>query len=167
MILEFNGKKPKIDSDVFLAPNVTIIGDVTIESGCSVWPGAVLRGDINSITIGKNTNIQDCTVIHVDKDNPTVIGENVTIGHSTVVHACKIENNSLIGMGATILDRAIIGKEAIVGANSLITQNKKVAERTLWGGVPGKKLRNVTSKEAEKLLESANHYASLAQEYMK
>lgn len=166
MIIEFKGKKPQIEADVFIGENVTIIGDVKIGSGSSIWPGAVLRGDLNSITIGKNSNIQDCTVIHVDSNVPTVIGDNVTVGHSAVIHGCVVGNQSLIGMGATVLDGAVVGEKAIVAANALVTPGKKVDDMSLWGGVPAKKLRTITEQEADKLLESANRYTALAKEYM-
>jgi len=165
MIKEYKGKRPKIHPTAFIAETAVLIGDVIIEENASIWYGAILRGDINSITVGKNSNVQDGSVIHVADDFPVVIGDNVTIGHNVVVHACRIEDQCLIGMGATILDGAIIEKKSIIGANALITQNKTIPSYSLVGGVPAKHLRTISEDEAQGLYEHAQKYCKLAEGY--
>ena len=125
MIKELNGKMPETDKASFIAENATIIGDVKLEEGTTIWYGAVIRGDGDSIRIGKNTNIQDNCVVHVDPDNPVSIGEGVTIGHSCIIHGCTIGDNCLIGMGSIIMNGAKIGDNCLVGAGALITENKE------------------------------------------
>ncbi|HIP44048.1 MAG TPA: gamma carbonic anhydrase family protein, partial [Sulfurospirillum arcachonense] len=142
----FEGKTPQIDDTVFIAPSADVIGEVEIGADSSIWFGCVVRGDIHFITIGKRTNIQDLSMLHVthftkdDKSdgNPTVIGDDVTIGHRVMLHGCEIKNACLIGMSATILDGAVIGEESIVGANSLVTKGKKFPPRSLIVGSPAK-----------------------------
>ena len=166
MIMEFQGVQPSIASDVFIAPSADIIGDVTIGEQSSVWFGCVIRGDVNSIKIGKRTSIQDLSMIHVthfkkeDRSDgfATIIGDDVTIAHRVMLHGCTIEDACLIGMSATILDGAIIGKESIVGANSLVTKNKIFPPRSLIMGNPAKVVRELSDEEVTSLYASAANY---------
>lgn len=166
MIMEFQGIKPSIASDVFVAPSADIIGDVVIGEGSSIWFGCVIRGDVNSISIGKRTSIQDLSMIHVthfkkeDRSDgyATTIGDNVTIAHHVMLHGCTVEDACLIGMSATILDGAVIGKESIVGANSLVTKNKVFPPRSLIMGNPAKVVRALSDTEVASLYQSADNY---------
>ncbi len=167
MILEFNGKKPKISSGAIVFDNATIIGDVVIEEGASIWFGSVLRGDIGKIYIGKNSNIQDNSVIHVDEGTTCFIGENVTIGHNAIIHSATILDNTLIGMGAVVLSNAKIGKSCIVGAQALVLENAEFEDGTLILGVPAKAVRKLTEEEKRGLVEHAINYRKLAEEYKK
>ena len=174
MTLSYKGIMPKIEKDVFIANSADIIGDVTIGVDSSVWFGCVIRGDINSIKIGKNTNIQDMSMIHVDHytkedksdGHPTYIGDNVTIGHKVMLHGCIVGDACLIGMSTTILDGAIIGKESIVGAGSLVTKNKIFPPRTLIMGSPAKVIRELSEKEIASLYESAQNYINYKNDYL-
>ena len=154
----------KIHPSCFIAENATIIGDVAIEENCSVWYNAVIRGDRNSIVIGKNTNIQDNAVIHVTKHNATIIGENVSIGHSAVIHSAKIGSNCLIGMSATVLDGAEIGDGSLIGACALVSKNKKIPENSLVLGVPGKVVKT-DKKLVDIITRNAEVYRKLAEEH--
>lgn len=165
MIYSYKDKDPQIHSSCFIAPSADVIGDVTIGEGSSIWYQCVLRGDVNSISIGKNTNIQDGTVIHNAKKYAANIGDNVTVGHNCIIHACTIGNTSLIGMGATVLDGAEIGNYCIVGANTLVTGNKKFPDGVLIMGSPGKVIRELTEAERKRLEDSAEHYVVYAEEH--
>lgn len=159
---------PKIAANVWIAPGACVIGDVELDEFVSVWFSSVIRGDVNEIRIGKFTNIQDGSVIHVTTNGMgTYIGEGVTIGHKVILHACKVEDYSLIGMGSIILDGAIIGEESMVGAGSLITQNQHFPPRSLIMGSPAKIKRSLTKAEIDFLYYSSNHYVEVAQEYQK
>lgn len=165
MIKELSGKQPKIENASFIAENATIIGDVKLEEGTTVWYGAVIRGDGDSIRVGKNTNIQDNTVVHVDPDNPVVIGENVTIGHSCIIHGCTIGDNCLIGMGSIIMNGAKIGDNCLVGAGALITENKEFPSGSKIIGSPAKMKSEVTEKDLELIKYSADYYMKDAEMY--
>ncbi|QRI62358.1 gamma carbonic anhydrase family protein [Shinella sp. PSBB067] len=162
----FAGRTPKIHPSVFVAENAVIVGDVEIAEGSSVWYGAVLRGDVCPIRIGKSSNIQDGVIIHGDEGRKTVVGDNVTVGHRAIVHGCRIEDGALIGMGAIILDGATIGASAIVGAGSLVAVGKQMPPRTLWVGSPARLIRDLDEHAVQSLLESALHYRRLAQAYV-
>ncbi len=151
-----------IHESVFLAPGSYVLGDVTLGENCGVWYNAVIRGDSNAIVIGKNTNIQDNAVLHLDKEQPMHIGDNVTIGHGAIIHGCTIGNNVLIGMGAIILNGAVIGDNCIVGAGTLITQGKQIPEGSMLYGNPAKVARVLTEEEIESVTESAAHYVEAA-----
>mmetsp|Transcript_33139 Transcript_33139/g.98606 ORF Transcript_33139/g.98606 Transcript_33139/m.98606 type:complete len:308 (-) Transcript_33139:727-1650(-) len=159
---------PVKGEDVFIAPNANIMGDVKIGSGSSIWYGAVLRGDVNWIEVGTNTNIQDNAVVHVAKHSidgkpaPTKIGNNVTIGHCAVVHAATIGDNCLIGMGASVLDGATVGSGSIVAAGAVVTPRTSVPSGEVWAGVPAKFLRKLDADEAEFVAKSATNYSRLA-----
>lgn len=164
MIHSFKGKKPNIHEGVFVAWNAEVEGDVNLAEGSSVWYGAVLRADIASIRVGKNSNIQDGTVVHVAHGIDCVLGEGVTVGHGAIIHACTIGNHSLIGMGAIILDQAEIGAESIVGAGALVTQGKIFPPRSMILGSPAKVVRSLSDAEAKNLHDHAEDYARLAAE---
>ena len=140
---EFNGKIPQIDPNAFVAPQVFLSGDVRIGKYASVWPGVVARGDVNYISIGECTNVQDWVCLHVADDDPCIIGDYVTIGHSAVVHACTIEDHVLIGMHATILDGAVIGRGSIVAAGAVVLGGTKIPPNSLVAGVPAKVVRTI------------------------
>lgn len=164
--IKFENSFPKIDPSVFIAEGAKIIGDVEIGKDSSIWFNTVVRGDVNYIRIGERTNIQDNTVVHVTHDIfPCIIKSNVTIGHSAVIHACTINDFTLIGMNATILDNAVIGPNVLVGAGSLILQHSKFAEGVLIAGVPGKVIRNLTQGEIDGLKESAENYVNYVKRY--
>ncbi len=133
--------KPNIGERVYIAPTAVVIGDVEIADGVSVWDGAVIRGDVSYIKIGKNTNIQDNAVVHVDYDEPTIIGENVTVGHMAVVHAAKIGNNVIVGIHAVVLNGAQIGDGSVIGAGAVVTPGTKIPPKSLVLGIPGKIVR--------------------------
>ncbi len=158
---------PKIDDTAFLAPNAQIIGDVEIAEKASIWFGAVLRGDIEPIIIGKGSNIQDNCVLHTDRANACIIEENVTIGHGAILHGCTIKQGSLVGMGATILNGAIIGKNCLIGANALVTENTIIPEASLVVGSPAKILRSLSAQDIENIHENTSRYVAAAQVYKK
>ena len=147
---------------VYLAEGAKIIGNVKIGEDSSVWYNAVIRGDSNSIAIGRNTNVQDNAVLHTSHSHELSIGDNVTIGHGAIVHGCTIGNNVLVGMGAIVLDGAIIEDNCIIGAGALVTQNKKMPEGSLVLGNPAKVIREVTEEEKKSILENANEYSTEA-----
>ncbi|MFI3320965.1 MAG: gamma carbonic anhydrase family protein [Rikenellaceae bacterium] len=160
LIKEVRGITPKIAEGVYLSENATIIGDVTIGKECSIWFNAVLRGDVNTITVGNRVNIQDGAVIHtLYKKSTTTIGNNVSIGHNAVIHGATIEDNCLIGMGAVVLDNAVIEKGSIVAANALILTGTRVEAGTIWAGVPAKKIKTVDPEQNRDIIERiANDY---------
>ena len=149
MIYDFEKHTPKLDPECWVAPNAVIIGRVELKKNSNIWFNSVLRGDLEPITIGKNSNVQDGSVIHTDPGCPTVVGDGVTIGHMVMLHGCVIDDDCLIGIGSTILNRTKIGKNSIIGANALVTENKIIPERSLVLGSPGKVVRQVTDEEIE------------------
>lgn len=168
MILPFKSKLPVIDESVFIAEGAVIIGDVSIEKDSSVWFNAVVRGDVHFIKIGKRTNIQDGSVLHVTNGKHSLeIGNEVTIGHNAVVHGCILKNNILIGMGAVILDSAVINSNSLIAAGSLIREGFIVPEGVLAAGVPAKIKRDLTKEEINSIKESASGYVNYSKEYMK
>ena len=165
MIYNFNNISPKIDKDSWFAPNSVLIGNVTLKKDANVWFNATLRGDVEPISIGEGSNIQDGSVIHTDPGCPATIGKNVTVGHLVMLHGCTIEDDCLIGIGSTILNKAKIGKNSIIGANALITENKIIPERSLVIGSPGKIIRQVTDEEIKHIKENAEHYVKNYKKY--
>ncbi len=165
MILKFKEFYPKIHNKAWVAPSADLIGDIEIKEDSSIWFGCVLRADVNKIRIGKRTNIQDLSMIHTDTNTQTIIGDNVTIGHKVMLHGCKIEDNCLIGMSATILDNVIIAEGSIVGANSLVTQGKKFPPRSLIMGSPAKVVKELTKKDVEGLIKHAENYINYKNDY--
>jgi len=155
--------KPEIDESVFLAFGVKIVGDVKIGANSSIWYNTVIRGDVNYVTIGKNTNVQDLSMLHVTFEKfPLIIGDNVTIGHSVTLHGCILQNNTFIGMGATILDGAIIEKNSMVGAGAVVKQGFVVPSGKLVAGIPAKVIRDLTISEIENIEASAKRYIKYA-----
>lgn len=168
MIKSFKNTMPKIEASAFLAENAVIIGDCEIGDESSIWYNCVLRGDVNDIKIGKRSNIQDGTVIHVSSTTQgTYIGDDVTVGHMALLHACTIGDRAFIGMQACVMDDAIVEEEAMVAAGALVTPGKRIPSRQLWGGRPAKFMRHLTEEEIEFLRVSASRYVRLSREYLK
>ncbi|MBE6296061.1 MAG: gamma carbonic anhydrase family protein [Bacteroidales bacterium] len=167
IIKEVRGFMPKIGANCFMAETAAIIGDVAIGDNCSIWYGTVLRGDVNTITIGNNVNIQDGAVVHtLYQRSKTMIGDNVSIGHNATVHGATIESNSLIGMGATVLDNAVVESGAIVAANALVTSGMRVEGGWIYAGVPAKKIKQVSTEQQKDIVERiANDYIMYASWY--
>ncbi len=171
LVRKVRGHEPEIGENTFLAENATIIGDVKIGENCSIWYNAVLRGDVNSIRIGNNTNIQDGAVIHTLYDgskNPsqTHIGNYVSVGHNAIIHGAIIEDDCLIGMGSTILDNAVVGTGCIVAANALVLSRQKLEPFSVYAGVPAKKVKDVTPEQREEIIKrTARDYCTYASWY--
>ncbi len=173
MIHKFKGTLPTLGTGTWIAPSADVVGDVTCGKDCSIWFGCVVRGDVHYISIGDRVNIQDLSMIHVthykkpdrSDGNPTIIGDDVTIGHRVMLHGCTIESACLIGMSATILDGAVIGKESIVGAGALVTKNKIFPPRSLIVGSPAKVVRELNDDEVKELYASASRYVKFKKDY--
>ena len=173
MLYPYKNFMPKLGQNTWVAPSADVVGDVTCGQECSIWFGCVVRGDVHYIQIGDRVNIQDLSMIHVthykkedrSDGNPTIIGDDVTIGHRVMLHGCTIESACLIGMSATILDGAVIGKESIVGAGALVTKNKVFPPRSLIMGSPAKLVRELNDEEVAELYASASRYVAFKSEY--
>jgi gamma-carbonic anhydrase len=162
MIREVPGRRPRIDPDTYIDPQAAVIGDVTIGAGSSVWPFAVLRGDQdNYVTLGRNSNVQDNSVLHVTPEFPCIVGDFVTLGHRAVVHACRVMNNVRIGIGAVVLDGAVVEEGAQVGAGALVPPGKVVPAGWLVMGVPAKPIRKMDRAELDDILKNARDYIEL------
>lgn len=165
-VIPFKDNSPTVSPIAFIAPDAWVIGDVTIGDSVSIFFNAVLRGDIESISVGRGTNIQEHSMVHTSHGMaPAVIGEDVTIGHRAIIHGCRIGDRTLIGMGATVLDNAEVGEECIIGAHTLIPKGMKIPARSLVIGTPGKIARALTVEEVASLTESALGYQKLGAEY--
>ncbi len=164
LIKSVRGFTPKIGKNAYLAENATIIGDVEMGDDCSIWFNAVLRGDVNSIRIGNKVNIQDGSVLHTLYQKSTVeIGDNVSIGHNVTIHGAKIEDNVLIGIGATVLDHAVIGSNSIIAANSLVLTGTIVEPNSIYAGVPAKKVKDIEPEQSREMVQKiANNYLMYA-----
>ncbi|MCF7792218.1 MAG: gamma carbonic anhydrase family protein [Victivallales bacterium] len=160
-------KQLNIDSTAFIAEGVKIIGEVCIGENSSVWYNSVIRSDYEetSVVIGKNTNIQDGSVVHLDAVNSTFIGDEVTIGHKCIIHGCTVEDGALIGMGAVILNGAVVGKNAIIAAGSVVKEGCIVEPNTLYAGIPAKKMKDLSEKQAESGRRIAEDYSKMAQKH--
>ena len=165
IILPYRGKTPVIDETAFIAPTAAVIGDVTIGAGSSVWFGAVVRGDFQPITIGKNTNVQENATIHVMRDAPLRIDDGVISGHNAVVHTCHIGSNTLVGMGSIIMGYSDIGDNVVIGAGTFLSQHKKIPSNSLVFGNPAQIVRALRDDEIEALQAAALNYADLGAEY--
>lgn len=165
-IYTLDGVAPQIDPDVgWIAPTAVLVGDVVVGAEAGIWFGVVARGDIETITIGARSNVQENTVLHTDKGYPLTIGENCTIGHAAIVHGCTIGDNTLIGMGATVLNGAKIGKNCLIGANALITENKVIPDNSMVVGAPGKVVREIDEEGVRNLAASADRYVQNARRF--
>lgn len=164
-VMGHQGKEPRIHPTAYLAPGCHVIGDVVIEEGANIWFGAVLRGDIDTIVVGRNSSIQDNAVLHPNYGCPIIIGAHVIVGHAAVLHGCCIGDNSLIGIGARVLDRATVDEGAVVGAASLVPEGKVVPARTLVLGVPAKPVREVPAEAVEANRAMALRYAARGDKY--
>lgn len=174
IIRPFRGVLPKVHETAFVAEDAVVIGDVEIGPGSSIWYGCVIRGDVNSIRIGAETNIQDGTVIHVTHDRagdyretgggvPTTIGDGVTVGHLALLHACEIESGAFVGMRSVVMDRAVVESGAMIAAGAVVTPGKRITTGQLWSGTPAAYMRDVRPEEAEFITYSAGNYARLAE----
>ena len=166
IIREFHGVSPQISPEAFVAENAAVIGAVTVEAEASVWYGAVLRGDNAPIAIGAGTSVQDNATLHCEQDHPLSVGKNVTIGHNAIVHCASIGDNTLIGMGARLLDGAVIGADCIIGAGAVVKENAVVPDGTMMVGVPAKAIRTLFDEQIAQLRQPS-HYIELAKEYLK
>ncbi|MEV8197602.1 gamma carbonic anhydrase family protein [Streptomyces sp. NPDC079141] len=162
MIKGIGGREPKIDESVFVAPTAAVIGDVTLEAGASVWYGAVVRGDVERISVGAQSNIQDNCTLHADPGFPVTIGERVSVGHNAVVHGATVGDDCLVGMGATVLNGAVIGAGSLVAAQALVPQGMQVPPGSLVAGVPAKVRRELTEEERQGVTLNGTMYAELA-----
>lgn len=164
---------PRLGARVYVDPAACVIGDVELGDDASVWPGAVLRGDVHHIRVGARSNVQDGAVLHVTHDGPytpggfpCLVGDDVTIGHGAVIHACTLHDACLVGMHATVLDGAVVGRHGFVGAGAVVTPGKVVGEGELWLGNPARCVRRLDAREIEQLHYSAQHYVRLKNEYL-
>jgi len=173
-IRKFKDTQPKIHSSAFIDEMSLVLGDVEIGEDASIWPLTVIRGDVNSIKIGSNTNIQDNSVLHVTHDGPynpggfsLTIGNGVTVGHRVILHGCEIGDSCLIGMGSTVMDGVVIEPNNIIGAGSLVTPNKRLESGYLWMGSPARKVRKLNDDEIESIKYSAASYTELKNQHLK
>ena len=167
MIYDFEKNVPEIHPDAWVAANAAIIGKVKLEKNSSIWFNAVLRGDVEPIIVGENSNVQDGSVFHTDPGYPLIVGKGVTVGHMVMLHGCQISNDTLIGIGSIILNNAKIGKNCIIGDNTLITENKIIPDNSLVVGSPGRVLRKVTEEEIKAIKDNGKHYVDNSKKYKK
>lgn len=165
IILPYKGVRPEIHPSAFVAPGASVMGDVVIGEDSNIWFGCVLRGDVDMIRVGKRSNIQDGTVVHLSHGAPTIIGDDVTVGHGAILHGCTLEDKSFIGMGSTLLDGSVVESGAMLGAGALLTQGKRVPSGQLWGGSPARYLRDLRPGEIENFAPHAWKYVELGREY--
>ncbi len=167
LIKTVRGFTPQFGENVYLSENATVVGDVVVGNDCSIWFNAVLRGDVNSIRIGNKVNIQDGSVLHTLYEKSTIeIGDNVSIGHNVCIHGAKIEDNVLVGIGATILDHAVIGSNSIIAANSLVLTGTIVEPNSVYAGVPAKKVKDIEPEQSKEMVQKiANNYLMYASWY--
>ena len=166
-IYEVDGKRPVIDDSVYIADGGTVIGDVTLAKEVTVWSGAVLRADNDTIEVGVGTNIQEGAVLHADPGYPLKVGSNVTVGHQAMLHGCSIEDGVLIGIQAVVLNGAVIGKNSLVGAGALVTENKEFPDGSLIVGSPAKAVRELDEKTIANLTRSSKHYVDNFKKFAK
>lgn len=177
LILPFDGMTPKVPETAFVAETATLIGDVEVGEKASLWYGCVLRADLNLIRVGRNTNIQDGTIVHCNHDPkgdyretgggmPTHIGNDVTIGHLALIHACTLEDESFIGMRAVVMDEAVVESRAMLAAGSLLTPGKRVPTGQLWAGSPARYVRDLRPGDLEEMAYIARHYCKLGAQYL-
>jgi carbonic anhydrase/acetyltransferase-like protein (isoleucine patch superfamily) len=162
LITGIGGREPRVDGEAFVAPTASVIGDVTLQAGASVWYGAVVRGDVERITVRRDANIQDNVTLHADPGFPVTIGERVSVGHNAVVHGATVGDDCLIGMGATVLNGAVIGSGSLVAAGAVVLEGTVVPPRSLVAGVPAKVRRELTDEEFDGVKQNAARYVELA-----
>jgi carbonic anhydrase/acetyltransferase-like protein (isoleucine patch superfamily) len=166
IVKSYKGKTPRLAPDVFVAQGAVIVGDVTIGAGSSIWYNTVVRGDVGSVTIGKNTNIQDLCMLHMTTDvSDLIIGDEVTVGHRVVLHGCTIEDRCLIGMGAVILDNAVIGAGSVVASGAVVTERAVIPPNSLVVGMPARVKKTLAQGELSPSARIARHYLGLAREH--
>jgi gamma-carbonic anhydrase len=167
IIKPYRGVYPKIHKTAFIADDAVIIGDVEIGAHSSIWFGCVVRGDVSFIRIGKNSNIQDNSTIHVSrKDGPTIVGDNVTVGHNVLLHACTLNDNTFVGMKSVVMDNVVFEPYSMLAAGSLLTMSKRLLTNELWGGHPAKFMRQMKDDEREHIRISAENYVTLANDFI-
>ena len=168
MIIDYKSKSPNIDPEAFVAPDAWVIGDVNIAKDVSIFFGTVLRGDLESISVGEGTNIQEHSLLHTtNKRSPVVVGKHITIGHRAIVHGCRIGDGSLIGMGATVLDDTVVEEECIIGAGCVVKENQVIPARSLVVGVPGKIVKTLSDEDIKGMRDSALDYVQKGKDYKK
>jgi carbonic anhydrase/acetyltransferase-like protein (isoleucine patch superfamily) len=172
-IRPFLQHRPRLGERVYIDEGAHVIGQVALGDDVSVWPGTMIRGDVNTIVIGARTNVQDNSVLHVTHDgvytpggSPLVIGSDVTVGHGVILHACTIEDACLIGMGAVVLDQVVVGKHSLIGAGAVVSPGKVIEPGSLWVGNPARFIRKLTETEIESLYYSARNYVKLKDQYL-
>jgi len=166
MLMELNGNKPEVSPEAFVAETAALIGRVRVGKDSSVWFGAVIRGDNEPITVGEGTSIQDNCVLHTESGHPLTIGNNVTVGHSAIVHCTSVGDNTMVGMGAILLDGAVVGKNCVIGAGAVVKENAVVPDGTMMVGVPAKPVRELGPEQLE-FMQRTSPYVALSKEYMK
>lgn len=167
MIRSYQGKTPEIPASCYIDLSAQVVGDVTLGEHASVWMNAVVRGDVHSIHIGANSNVQDCSVLHGMRYRyPVIVGDWVTIGHNATVHGCVVEDACLIGMGVTILNDARIGEGSIIAAGAVVPEHTVIPPRTLWAGVPARQRRELTDSDRENILQYAKNYLDYTRMYL-
>lgn len=164
-VYDFAGDTPVIAADAFIAPTASVIGKVTLGRGASAFYGAVLRGDTAQISVGNNSNLQDNVVLHADPGFPTTVGDRVSVGHGAVVHGCTVEDDCLIGMGATVMNGAVIGAGSLVAGGAVVLEGTVIPPRSLVAGVPAKVRREISDQEFAGIQHNAEHYSELAQQH--
>ena len=164
-LLPYKGIMPRVAEDVFVAEGAQVIGDVTIGSGSSIWYNTVVRGDVASVTIGRNCNIQDNSTVHAEPGGPIVIGDDVTVGHGAVVHGCTVGDGALIAIHATVLSGAVVGAGAMVGAGALVPEGKVIPPGSLALGVPARVIRDLSPDDRARMAATCRHYVELAREH--
>lgn len=167
MIRELGGKRPKVHLKAFVHEAAVVIGDVVIKEGANVWPCAVLRGDVERITVKRGASIQDGAILHTDPGFPTVIGEGSTVAHGCIMHGCKIGRETLIAMGAMVLTGAEVGEGCVIGAGALVPEGKSIPSGTIAMGIPAKVVRNVETQDRERIRETADAYRNLMKKYLR
>lgn len=165
LVIGYQGKLPTIGEGVFLAPGVYVVGDVTVGDRASIWFGSVVRGDVNAVSIGAGSNVQDGCILHVTGIHPLRIGAGVTVGHGVILHGCTVEDGALVGIGARVLDGAIIRSGALVGAGTLVPPRAEIPAGMLAMGSPARVVRALTEEERRRVAESAGHYVGYAANY--
>ena len=165
MMIQFGGKMPQDCGAAFVAPNATVLGDVVLEKGSSVWYGAVLRGDDGTLTLGENTNVQDNAVLHCDPGGAVTLGKNVTVGHSALVHGCTVGDGSLIGMHATLLNHSVVGKNCIIGAGALVPEGMVIPDNSVAVGVPARVIKTIRDDQLAHNIENARAYVEMGRQH--